>query len=111
MSSQVTMFGGLLEAIPDALVGVDKQGVIRYVNQRAESLFGYDRDDLVGAPLETLVPESLRKVHKMHRQRYHGAPGTRPMGTGLTLNGRDVMAPGSRWTSPCLLSSPATASW
>jgi PAS domain S-box-containing protein len=88
MSSQMTMFEGLLEAIPDALVGVDKAGVIRYVNQPAESLFGYDRDELVGAPLETLVPESVRQVHKVHREGYNGAPSTRPVGTALKLNGR-----------------------
>jgi PAS domain S-box-containing protein len=45
----MTMFEGLLEAMPDALVGVDKAGVIRYINHRTEALFGYDRDDLVGA--------------------------------------------------------------
>jgi PAS domain S-box-containing protein len=82
------MFEGLLEAMPDALVGVDEAGVIQYVNHRTESLFGYDRDDLVGARVEMLVPESLRKVHKVHREGYHEAPSTRPMGTDLKLNGR-----------------------
>ena len=60
----------LLDAVPDALLGVDWSGVIRFVNQQTELLFGYDRDDLVGAPLETLVPESLRPVHKLHREGY-----------------------------------------
>ena len=49
-------FDRLLDAVPDALVGVDRAGVIRYVNRRAQSLFGYERDDLVGQPIETLVP-------------------------------------------------------
>jgi len=56
MSSMTRMFEGLLEAVPKAVVGVDQAGVIRFVNSQTELLFGYERDDLVGAPLETLVP-------------------------------------------------------
>jgi PAS domain S-box-containing protein len=88
MSSKMTKFEGLLEAVPDALVGVDPAGVIRFVNRQTELLFGYDRDDLIGAPLETLVPESLRPVHKVHRESYVAAPFTRTMGLGLELHGR-----------------------
>ena len=69
----------LLDAVPDALLGVDRAGVIRFVNHQTELLFGYDRDDLVGAPIETLVPESVRSVHKVHRERYVAAPFTRIM--------------------------------
>ena len=68
MSSKMTKFEDQLEATSDAMVGVDHAGVIRFVNRQTELLFGYDRDDLIGAPLETLVPESLRPVHKMHRE-------------------------------------------
>jgi PAS domain S-box-containing protein len=88
MSSKTTKFEGLLEAVPDALVGVDHAGVIRFVNRQTELLFGYERDDLIGAPLETLVPESLRPVHKVHRERYVAAPFTRTMGLDLELRGR-----------------------
>ena len=88
MPSQTTGFEGLLEAVPDALVGVDRSGVIRFVNHQTESMFGYGRDDLVGAPIETLVPESLRQVHKAHRERYFADPATRPMGTDLRLRGQ-----------------------
>jgi hypothetical protein len=70
-------FLGLLEAVPGALVGVDRAGVIRYVNGRAQSLFGYERDDLVGQPIETLVPESVRPGHPAHREAYFAGPGTR----------------------------------
>jgi PAS domain-containing protein len=42
------------------MLGVDRRGVIRFVNHQMEFLFGFDRDDLVGTPLETLVPESVR---------------------------------------------------
>jgi PAS domain S-box-containing protein len=81
-------FGNLLEAVPDALVGVDKAGVIRLVNHQTESLFGYERADLIGAGIETLVPESLRELHAAHRAVYNATPRTRPMGTDLKLMGR-----------------------
>ena len=88
MSAQMKEFEGLLDAIPDALVGVDSAGTIRFVNRRAESMFGYDRDDLVGMPPETLLPESVRHVHVAHREGYGSSPGTRSMGTDLTLSGQ-----------------------
>src|SRR5665647_3595622 len=88
MSPKATRLEGLLEAVPDALLGVDHAGVIRFVNHQTELLFGYDRDDLVGAPLETLVPESVRAAHKVHRERYVAAPFTRTMGADLELRGR-----------------------
>ena len=67
----------LLEAVPGCLVGVDRGGVIRYVNRHAEVLFGYDQEDLVGRPIETLVPESVRPGHPAHREAYFAGPGTR----------------------------------
>jgi diguanylate cyclase (GGDEF)-like protein/PAS domain S-box-containing protein len=78
-------FDGLLEAMPDALVGVDRTGVIRFVNRQTELLFGYGRDALVGQPVETLVPESFRMVHRAHQVGYMAHPKTRPMGAGLEL--------------------------
>ncbi|MEP7036360.1 MAG: PAS domain S-box protein [Dermatophilaceae bacterium] len=66
----MTEFERMLEAVPSALVGVDQTGVIRYVNRQTESLFGYNRDDLVGELLETLVPESVRPKHPAHRDAY-----------------------------------------
>ena len=88
MSSKTTRFEGLLEAVPDALVGVDHAGVIRFVNRQTELLFGYERGDLIGAPLEVLVPEALRPAHKVHREHYVAAPFTRTMGRDLELFGR-----------------------
>src|SRR5665647_190108 len=77
----VVGFGVLLEAMPDALVGVDRAGVIRFVNHRAAALFGYDRDALVGQLVEALVPQSFRMAHQAQRQGYLAAPRTRSMGT------------------------------
>jgi PAS domain S-box-containing protein len=88
MSSKTRKFESLLEAVPDALVGMDHAGVIRFVNRQTELLFGYDRGDLIGAPLEILVPESLRAIHEVHRQGYVAVPFTRTMGADLELRGR-----------------------
>ena len=88
MSSKTTRLANLLEAVPDALVGMDQTGVIRFVNRQTESLFGYERDDLVGQPIEILVPESRRAVHRVHRQGYVQHPRDRAMGTVLQLRGR-----------------------
>jgi PAS domain S-box-containing protein len=88
MSAQTASFESLLEALPDALVGVDRTGVIQLVNRRTESLFGYERDDLVGQPLEVLVPESRRLAHRVHRGGYGSDPATRAMGVGLKVSGR-----------------------
>src|ERR1039457_2582370 len=88
MLSQTTPFKSLLEAVPDALVGVDREGVIRFVNHQLELMFGYDHDELVGRPIETLVPESFRTVHQAQREGYVAAPFTRAMDTAVELSGR-----------------------
>ena len=80
-------FRGLLESAPDAMVVVDQQGVIQLVNSQTEKLFGYDRVQLVGEPVETLVPKRFRKKHTKHRGGYYGEHPTRPMGVGLELFG------------------------
>jgi diguanylate cyclase (GGDEF)-like protein/PAS domain S-box-containing protein len=79
--------GVLFEAMPDALIGVDRTGVIRVVNRQAEALFGYDRDALVGQLVETLLPESFRMAHQTQRQGYVADPKTRSMGTGAQFVG------------------------
>jgi len=88
MPSQENTIRSLFEALPDAVVGVDRAGVIRLANRQAESFFGFGRDDLVGRTLEQLVPESLREVQAAHREDYEAAPSHRPMGPDLTLSGR-----------------------
>jgi PAS domain S-box-containing protein len=80
MAAQMAELEHLLEAVPGALVGVDREGVIRWVNCQAEGLFGYDRDDLVGLPIETLVPESNRQEHPAHRERYLAGLGAEGSG-------------------------------
>lgn len=78
----------LIATAPDALVQVDGQGRIVLVNHAAERLFGYGRSELLGQPLETLVPERLREAHGRHRLGYMADPELRPMGEGLLLRAR-----------------------
>ena len=81
------LFATFLEAVPDAIIGVVADGGIVMVNAKAEALFGYTRDDLVGQPLELLVPDSIRD-HAQLRVAYFQAPVPRPMGLGMELSGR-----------------------
>src|SRR5665648_273194 len=90
MSAKTTRFEKLLEAVPDALVGMDQKGVIQFVNRQTESLFGYDRDQLIGQPIEMLVPETLWQVYDEHRDDYFADPRTRSSGLDLVLSGRHV---------------------
>lgn len=80
-------FRGLLEAAPDAMVIVDDTGVIRLVNAQTEALFGYRREELLGRPVELLVPHRFRPHHTRHRDGYAANRQVRPMGAGLELHG------------------------
>ncbi len=77
----------LLESVPDAMVIADKAGNITFVNGHAERLFGYPRDELIGKPVELLLPARFRAMHQVHRSGYQSAPRARPMGLGLDLSG------------------------
>jgi PAS domain S-box-containing protein len=88
MSSNATKFESLLEAVPDALVGMDQKGVIRFVNRQTELLFGYDRDDLIDQPIDTLVPETLWQIYAEHKEGYFADPRTRSSGLDVELSGR-----------------------
>jgi PAS domain S-box-containing protein len=86
--AQERKFHALLEAAPDAMVIADAKGKIVFVNAQATKLFGYSRAELLGAPLELLVPERSRKRHESHRHQYATHPVTRPMGANLDLSAR-----------------------
>jgi PAS domain S-box-containing protein len=81
-------FRHLLEAAPDAIIEVDREGKIFLLNKVTEKLFGYEREELLGQPVEILIPEELRATHGTHRGMYWKHPSTRPMGTALKLEGR-----------------------
>lgn len=78
----------LFESAPDGLAVVDRDGVIVLVNGQVERMFGFERQELLGQPIEMLIPESLRQAHEQHRTHYSLAPHARPMGEQLTLFGR-----------------------
>jgi PAS domain S-box-containing protein len=73
-------FRGLLESAPDAMVIVDREGRILLVNSQTEQLFGYPREELLGRPVETLVPERFHGTHPGQRAAYFGSAPVRPKG-------------------------------
>lgn len=79
---------GLLESAPDGVVIVDDEGQIMMVNSRTEQMFGYSRKQMLGRPVELLVPESLRPRHEELRRTYSKHPVARPMGADLELAGQ-----------------------
>jgi PAS domain S-box-containing protein len=78
----------LLDTAPDAMVVVDAKGIIEFVNLQTEKVFGYTRTELLGQPVEILIPERFRRSHVGHRTRFAAEPASRPMGSGLSLYGR-----------------------
>jgi PAS domain S-box-containing protein len=78
----------VLDAAPDAMIVIDDAGLIRFVNRQVSSLFGYSHDELVGRPVELLMPERFHSRHVAHREHYRSSVRVRPMGVGLALFGR-----------------------
>jgi PAS domain S-box-containing protein len=95
---------GLLEAAPDAIVAIDGGGRIVLANAQTSRLLGYPREELIGRPVEILVPDELRERHVGYRTRYIDDPVLRPMGA----IGQQLMAQrkdGSRFPADISLSS------
>jgi len=78
----------VLEAAPNAMIMMTKEGRIALVNAAAEAVFGYARDELIGRPIELLIPDRLRAQHPGYRKDYFAAPNVRTMGAGRELFGR-----------------------
>ncbi|MBZ5491150.1 MAG: PAS domain-containing sensor histidine kinase [Acidobacteriia bacterium] len=87
-SSLESRYRKLLHAVPDAILEVDEQGRITILNEAAERMFGYTRAEFLGLNVENLVPAAMRSGHAKHRSSYAAHPNTRPMGTGLELQGQ-----------------------
>ena len=85
MRANEARFRGLFESAPDAVIISDPDGKIVMVNAQAQELFGYQRQELIGKPIETLLPERFRARHVAHRSHYVAEPQPRIMGTALEL--------------------------
>jgi PAS domain S-box-containing protein len=81
-------FRAVLEAAPNAIVAIDREGSITYVNPQVEITFGYEPGELIGSKVEMLLPERLHDRHRGHRRGFFDHPVARPMGIGLDLAGR-----------------------
>jgi two-component system, sensor histidine kinase len=77
-----------LDAAPDAMIIIDSSGVICFANRQMSAVFGYPHHDLIGKPVESLMPEGFRAGHARHREGYFHGVRPRPMGVGLELSGR-----------------------
>jgi len=75
----------LLDSAPDGVLIVDASGAIRLMNRQAEAMFGYRRDELLGQPIELLVPDWKKPDHLGLRADYSRNPRARPMGEGLDI--------------------------
>ncbi|HEV8413793.1 MAG TPA: ATP-binding protein [Bryobacteraceae bacterium] len=100
-------FRELLEAAPDAIMQVDADGRIILLNRVTEDMFGYTRDELLGQPVEVLIPQELHARHVQHRAHYRQNPLTRTMGSGLALEG--IRKNGSRFPVEISLSPSDSA--
>src|SRR5579863_1096099 len=84
-SGSGTIFRDLFVSSPDAVIVAAEDGRILEVNPRVQQLFGYSREELLGQPVENLVPARFRHGHAAHRHNYQAAPRTRQMGVGPEL--------------------------
>ncbi len=103
--SQV-LLENLLESSPDAIVVTNEEGRITGANAQLEKLFGYQRTELLGQPVEALIPERFRSAHPSHRKTFHTEPRMRPMGLGVDLYGR--RKDGSEFPADVILSPVET---
>jgi PAS domain S-box-containing protein len=81
-------FRTVLDAAPNAMIMIDSAGVISFANAPAATVFGYSLSELIGSPIETLIPERFRDRHTGYRKGFHSEPSSRAMGAGRDLFGR-----------------------
>jgi len=84
----LTLIAAVIDALPDGLIVTDVEGKIILLNEKVEFMFGYHRTELIGEPVERLLPQRLRAAHIAHRDLYNRfelLPHARTMGVGLQL--------------------------
>jgi PAS domain S-box-containing protein len=77
----------ILEVLPDGVLVIDESGTVRFMNAQAELIFAYPRQDVLGEPIEMLLPDDVRERHVQHRRAFFADPRVRPMGLGHDLKG------------------------
>ena len=77
----------LVDALPDGVALIDDEGMLILANRRLAEMFGYEHAELIGRPVESLIPVGLRTAHRRHRAAYAQAREARPMGAGARLVG------------------------
>lgn len=84
-SNKDKRFHSFLESVPDAIVIVNKEGNIQSVNSQTETLFGYERSEIIGKRIEYLMPSRFENIHQGHRNAFFDKPRVRKMGEGMEL--------------------------
>ena len=79
---------GYFESSVEGIITTDANGLIRQVNPRGQELFGYHEMEVVGQPIEVLLPQRFRARHKLHRDLFFSSPSSRLMGPGMEIAGR-----------------------
>lgn len=97
------LFEGVLQSAPDALVLIDSTGRIVLANRQAENIFGYPQEELLGRPIEILVPLRFREKHPAYVAGFFQTSSFRPMGGGLALHG--LRKDGTEFTAEISLSA------
>jgi diguanylate cyclase (GGDEF)-like protein/PAS domain S-box-containing protein len=95
MKDKLLVLGDLFNVLPDAMVVVDGAGLIVFANTTVKKLLGYSAEELMGRPLQCLIPESNREVHETHFKRFHDqgkatSMGARPLLNALHKSGRET---------------------
>jgi len=84
----MALYKGAFMFAPDAVIAVDNRGEILMVNQQCLAIFGYSSEELIGKPIEILIPMNLHEKHRVHVSQYAAHPRVRPMGARLDLSAR-----------------------
>jgi PAS domain S-box-containing protein len=82
------LFQGIMQSAPDALILISAEGRITLANRQAENIFGYSREEMLGQPIELLIPHRFRDKHPAHVASFFASSSFRPMGSGLSLRGQ-----------------------